>query len=131
MSRVPKRIYCFRVMDSAGGLVDFSDELVEISDALSIGETEIQLFEDVLRIQRFSDSPVGRLYHIARYAPGTQNPTLTPKAAGKVDAEGSLEAPAGKSSRLASAMRWSATTMSFSVDINLHTKSVRAIFSSS
>lgn len=96
MSRVPKRIYCFRVMDSAGGLVDFSDELVEISDALSIGETEIQLFEDVLRIQRFSDSPVGRLYHIARYAPGTQNPTLTPKAAGKVDAEGSLGAPAGK-----------------------------------
>ncbi|MEO8644017.1 hypothetical protein [Pseudomonas sp.] len=96
MSRVSKRIYCFRVKNLAGGLVDFSEAFIDISDALSIGQSEIQLFEDVVRIQRFKDSPVGRLYHFSRYAPGTQSSTLTPKAAGKLDTEGSLGAPAGK-----------------------------------
>ena len=96
MSRVYKRIYCFRVVDPAGGLVDFSAALAEISDRLSIGQTEIQIFEDVVRIQRFRDSPVGRLYHLARYSPGTHNSTLTPRAAGKLDDEGVLGAPAGK-----------------------------------
>lgn len=96
MSRVYKRIYCFRVVDPAGGLVDFSAALADISDRLSIGQTEIQMFEDVVRIQRFRDSPVGRLYHLARYSPGTHNSTLTPKAVGKLDDEGVLGAPAGK-----------------------------------
>lgn len=96
MSRVPKRIYCFRMMNQAGDLVDVSDALVDISDALSIGESEIPMFEDVLRIQRFKDTPAGRLYHLARYSPGTLSSTLTPKANGKLDNEGSLGAPAGK-----------------------------------
>lgn len=96
MSRVPKRIYCFRLMNLAGHLVDISETLIDISDALTIGQTEIQLFEDVIRIQRFRDSPAGRLYHLTRYSPGTFNSTLTPKAAGKQDNEGSLGAPAGK-----------------------------------
>lgn len=96
MSRVLKRIYSFRVIDPAGGLVDFSAALIDISDSLSIGQTEIQMFEDVVRIQRFRDSPVGRLYHLARYSPGTHSSTLTPKAAGKHDDEGVLGAPAGK-----------------------------------
>lgn len=96
MSRVPKRIYCFRVMDAAGQLVDISDALIDISDQLEIGQTEVQLFEDVVRIQRFRDTPSGRQYHLTRYSPGTLNSTLTPKAAGKLDNEGSLGAPAGK-----------------------------------
>lgn len=96
MSRVPKRIYCFRMMNQAGELLDISDELVDISDSLSIGGSEIPMFEDVVRIQRFKDTPVGRLYHLARYSPGTQSSTLTPKANGKLDNEGSLGAPAGK-----------------------------------
>tara|TARA_R110000868_G_scaffold21144_2_gene88189 strand:+ start:1734 stop:2579 length:846 start_codon:yes stop_codon:yes gene_type:complete len=70
--------------------------MVAISDVLSIGESEITLFEDVVRIQRFKDSPAGRLYHLARYSPGTQSSTLTPKANGKLDTEGSLGAPVGK-----------------------------------
>ncbi|MBR7215368.1 hypothetical protein E1K68_21785 [Pseudomonas sp. B2021] len=96
MSRAIKRIYCFRVLDADGGLVDFSEALIEISDKLSIGQTERLMFEDVVRIQRFRDSPVGRLYHLARYAPGTHGATLTPKAGGKLDDEGVLGAPAGK-----------------------------------
>lgn len=96
MSRVPKRIYCFRVMNPAGALVDFSHDLIDVSDGLDIGQTELPMFEDVVRIQRFRDSPVGRLYHITRYTPGTQSTTLTPKAAGKQDTEGSLGAPDGK-----------------------------------
>lgn len=96
MSRVTKRIYSFRVMGPAGELIDLSDSLVDISDQLSIGETEVVLFEDVFRIQRFRDTPSGRQYHIARYSPGTHSSTLTPKAAGKLDNEGSVGAPAGK-----------------------------------
>ncbi|GGM30739.1 hypothetical protein ACFQDN_23705 [Pseudomonas asuensis] len=96
MSRAPKRIYCFRTMNQAGELVDVSKVMIDISDALSIGESEIRLFEDVVRIQRFKDSAVGRLYHLARYSPGTRSSTLTPKANGKLDTEGSLGAPTGK-----------------------------------
>lgn len=96
MSRVPKRIYCFRVINPKGGLVDCSAALIDISDKLNIGQTEISMFEDVVRIQRFRDSPVGRLYHLARYSPGSHSSTLTPKAVGKLDDEGVLGAPAGK-----------------------------------
>ncbi|MGP6462778.1 hypothetical protein [Pseudomonas parakoreensis] len=96
MSRASKRIYCFRVMDADGDLVDFSAALIAISDRLDIGQTERLMYEDVVRIQRFRDSPVGRLYHLTRYAPGTHGATLTPKAGGKLDNEGVLGAPAGK-----------------------------------
>lgn len=96
MSRVYKRIYCFRVLGAAGDLVDFSTALIDISDTLSIGETEIDMFGDVIRIQRFKDSPAGRLYHLARYSPGSHSSTLTPKVTGKLDDEGVLGAPAGK-----------------------------------
>jgi hypothetical protein len=96
MSRAIKRIYCFRVMNAAGDLVDLSTALIDISDRLDIGQTERLMFEDIVRIQRFRDSPVGRLYHLTRYSPGTHSATLTPKAGGKLDNEGVLGAPAGK-----------------------------------
>jgi hypothetical protein len=83
-------------MNAAGDLVDLSTALIDISDRLDIGQTERLMFEDIVRIQRFRDSPVGRLYHLTRYSPGTHSATLTPKAGGKLDNEGVLGAPAGK-----------------------------------
>lgn len=90
MSRVPKRIYCFRKMNLAGELVDVSSELVDISDALSIGESEIPLFEYVVRIQRFKGTPVGRLYHLTRYSPGTQRSTLNAQSTRQARHRGQL-----------------------------------------
>ncbi|MHC6224011.1 hypothetical protein ACYU03_04425 [Pseudomonas sp. X10] len=96
MAKVNKRIYYFRVLDGSGSALDFSEALAEISDRITIGDSEITMIDEVVRIQRFEDTADGRLYHITKYSPGSQNTTLTPRAAVKEDEEVGVDPPKGK-----------------------------------
>ncbi|MEC4024923.1 hypothetical protein VSO52_19365 [Pseudomonas fulva] len=96
MTKVNKRIYYFRILGAEGKPLDFSADLERISDLLTIGQTEITMIDEVVRIQWRKDSPEGRLYHLAKYTPGSQNSTLTPKAAVHEDEEVGVSPPEGK-----------------------------------
>ncbi|WP_095139518.1 hypothetical protein [Pseudomonas sp. Irchel s3a10] len=96
MVKLNKRIYYFRSMAAGKELLDFSDDLAEVSDLKTIGESEISIMDDIVRIQRFKDLPDGRLYHFTMYSPGSKTATLTPKAATKKDEEVGAKPPAGR-----------------------------------
>lgn len=97
MARVSKRIYYFRSVGVDGQPVDFSQEVAALTDGFpTISQSEMTFVDDVVRVQRFKDSPNGRLYHLAKYSPGTKNSTLTPKAKTKTDRETGHSAPPGK-----------------------------------
>ncbi|RYZ86770.1 MAG: hypothetical protein EOP04_13180 [Proteobacteria bacterium] len=96
MAKLNKRIYYFRSLTQSRELLDFSESLAEISDLKTIGESEVSILDEIVRIQRFKDLPEGRLYHFAMYSPGLKTATLTPKAASKKDEEVGAIPPAGR-----------------------------------